>query len=76
MRINVKPLTHWIIYRGYKVRFTQRTPGCVIGVLTRPDGEVGFQYNPDTLCVDLPDERIIINQYGWELSKETVQNEA
>lgn len=76
MRINVKPLTHWIIYRGYKVRFTERTPGCVTGVLTRPDGEVNFQYNPATQRVDLPDEQIMINEYGWELSKETVQDES
>lgn len=76
MRINVKPLTHWIIYRGYKVRFTARTPGSVAGVLTRPDGEVSFQYDPNTQRVDLPDEQIMINEYGWELSKETVQDES
>ena len=76
MRVNVKPLTHWIIYRGYKVRFTQRTSGCVMGVLTRPDQEVNFQYDPAAHCVTMPDERIIINEYGWELSKETVQDES
>jgi hypothetical protein len=76
MRINVKPLTHWIIYRGYKVRFTERMPGCVTGVLTRPDGEVSFQYDPNAQRVDLPDEQIMINEYGWELSKETVRYES
>ncbi len=66
----IKPLMHWIIYRGYKVRFTRRDPVEVTGVLTTPSGEVSFRYEPATYLVYLPDERITINEYGWELNKE------
>jgi hypothetical protein len=67
MRADVKPLTHWIIYRGYKVRFTQRSPTAVAGVLTTPAGEIMFRYDPANRLIFLPDERIQINEYGWEL---------
>lgn len=70
MRTNVKPLTHWIIYRGYKVRFTQRTPTQVAGILTTPTGEVAFAYDPSTKTVHLGGEQIVINDYGWEMSKQ------
>ncbi len=68
--VDVKPLTHWIIYRGYKVRFTQRQPTSVAGILTTDAGTVRFTYDPTTYTVQLPDERVVINAYGWELSKE------
>ena len=42
MRANVKPLTHWIIYKGYTVRFATRTPAEVTGTLTTPAGPVDF----------------------------------
>ena len=71
MRANVKPLTHWIIYRGYKVRFKERTPQKVSGLLTTPEGAVDFQYDPVEMLVCLPDERIRINEHGWELEKES-----
>jgi hypothetical protein len=70
-RVDVKPLTHWIIYRGYKVRFTQRQPGNVTGVLTTPVGELTFAYDPDRRIVQLPHEQIQINEYGWELGQES-----
>lgn len=69
MSINVKPLTHWIIYKGYKVRFKVRTPAQVTGVLTTATGEVEFSYNPATLVVTLPERQVTINEYGWELDK-------
>ena len=46
MRANVKPLVHWAIYKGYTLRYQSRTPQCVRGVLTRPDGAVPFRYDP------------------------------
>ncbi len=67
----IKPLMHWIIYRGYKVRFTRRAPDGVTGLLTTPTGEVAFRYEPTLYVVHLPDERITINEYGWELNKES-----
>jgi hypothetical protein len=70
MRADVKPLTHWIIYRGFKVRFSQRAPSVVAGVLTTPSGERMFRYDPVNRTIFLPDERININEHGWELSRE------
>ncbi len=69
MSVNVKPLTHWIIYKGYRVRFTQRTPYQVSGVLTTPAGELEFSYQPMTQVITLPDVMITINDYGWEIEK-------
>jgi hypothetical protein len=70
MGVDVKPLTHWIIYRGYRVRFTVRQPTVVRGVLKTGAGEITFTYDPLTLTITLPDERVMINQHGWELTKE------
>jgi hypothetical protein len=71
MRPNVKPLTHWIIYRGYKVRFTDRGTAVVAGVLTAGDGtEVDFRYESANKVIFLPGERITINEHGWEVKKE------
>jgi hypothetical protein len=70
MGINVKPLTHWIIYRGYRVRFTARQPALVHGILNTGAGEVAFTYQPLTRIITLPDERVAINEHGWELTKE------
>lgn len=69
MSVSVKPLTHWIIYKGYKVRFKVRTPALVTGVLTTALGEVEFSYDPATLVVTLPDQQVMINEYGWEIDK-------
>ena len=68
MRVDVKALTHWVIYKGYRVRFTQRSAVAVAGILTTPDGgEVAFTYDPATNTVRLPGESIRINDFGWEL---------
>lgn len=69
MTINVKPLTHWIIYKGYRVRFTLRTPGQVKGLLTTPTGEIEFSYQPSDRVITLPDTTVAINEYGWEINK-------
>lgn len=68
MRVDVKALTHWVIYKGYRVRFTQRDAGRAAGILTTQEGdELPFVYDVATATVHLPGERIRINQYGWEL---------
>lgn len=71
MRINVKPLTHWVIYKGYKVRFKERTPTVVTGVLTTGGGEVPFSYDPVKQIITLLDAQVTINEYGWEVNKST-----
>jgi len=71
MRANVKPLTHWVIYKEYSVRFTARTAEAVAGWLTVPGGaQVAFTYDPGGRVITLPDRRITINDYGWEISSE------
>lgn len=72
MRANVKPLTHWLIYRGFSVRFRQREPCSVQGVITTPEGELDFDYDPGAMTIRLPDKVITINQYGWESRRESM----
>ncbi len=68
MHVNVKPLTHWIIYKGYTVRFTQRSQEQVTGWLTDPGGaQAAFRYDPAARVVTLPDRQVTINDYGWEV---------
>ena len=69
-RANVKPLTHWVIYKGYNVRFTARSGREVRGVLTTPEGPLDFVYDPAARTIHLPDAILIINDYGWEVSRE------
>lgn len=52
-RANVKPLTHWVIYKSYTVRFGSRTPTLVTGTLITPDGPVPFAYEPQTMVIHL-----------------------
>lgn len=66
-RANVKPLTHWVIYKKYTVRFRKRTSEEVTGILTTPSGIVEFRYAPQNMVIYLAEERIAINEYGWEL---------
>jgi len=70
MRINVKPLTHWVIYKKYTVRFKERTPRAVTGILTTAAGEVPFTYDPQQQTIQLPDGVVAINEYGWEIHQE------
>ena len=70
MRADVKPLTHWIIYKGYTVRFATRTPAEVTGTLTTPAGPVDFSYAPAEMRIDLPDRSVSINQFGWEVEQD------
>ena len=66
-KINVKPLTHWAIYKGYTLRFRIRTPERVTGVLTAAGGEQLFAYAPETRTLQTGDATIHINEYGWEV---------
>jgi hypothetical protein len=77
MRVDVKPLTHWVIYKGYSVRFTARRPEAVTGWLTLSTGvQIAFQYDPAARVVTLPDRRITFNDYGWEISSEEIADTA
>lgn len=53
VRANVKPLTHWVIYKKYSVRFGSRTSTLVTGTLTTPEGLVTFSYEPQTMVIHL-----------------------
>ena len=73
MRANVKPLTHWVIYKGYSMRVTARSPATVAGWLTLPGGaQLAFRYDPAARVVALPGRRITINDYGWEIGSEEI----
>jgi len=75
MRADVKPLTHWLIYRGYSVRFGRRSAESVQGVITTPNGDVPFDYAPQTRTIHLPDRIIAIDRYGWEIEPGKSQEE-
>ena len=70
MRANVKPLTHWLIYKGYTVRFTSRSPDHVTGVMTTPGGAAQFTYNPQTMQIATDDGIVAINEHGWEIEQD------
>jgi hypothetical protein len=76
MRANVKPLTHWLIQQGFTVRFRRRSPRSVQGIITAPKGELAFDYDPNTMTIRLPEEVVVINQYGWEIDRKArdIQN--
>ena len=38
MRPNVKPLVHWVIYKGYTIRYTDRISGASKGNLDDAEG--------------------------------------
>ncbi len=67
---NVKPLTHWAIYKGCTLRFRSRAAERVTGVLTGADGAgVPFAYAPETLTLHVGGEVIRLNEYGWEVER-------
>lgn len=74
MSANVKPLTHWAIYKGYKLRFRSRAPEHVAGVLTNSEGvEMAFDYLPAERYVRLAGAEIQINEFGWEVTRRYTQ---
>ena len=74
----LKPLIHWAIYKGYKVRYTEHSTDLVAGVLTTDTETLEFQYDPAAQLISLPDEQININEHGWEIAtnKASSQNES
>jgi hypothetical protein len=74
IRVNVKPLMHWLIYRGYTVRITKRAPTTVEGIIITPDGSMTFRYDPAAQVVHLPQKVITINEYGWEIDPPSDQS--
>jgi hypothetical protein len=74
MNANVKPLTHWAIYKGYRLRFRSRATERVTGVLTNAEGvEIAFDYLPAERIVQLPEEEVHINDFGWEIERRYTQ---
>jgi hypothetical protein len=74
VRVNVKPLTHWLIYRHYTVRFTERTINQVSGILTTPNGPLPFRYDPNAFVVHLPTKTVHINEFGWEIDPPSTES--
>jgi hypothetical protein len=66
-RANVKPLMHWLIYRHYTVRITERAATYVAGIITTPEGPLDFRYDAVAQVVHLPTKKVAINEYGWEI---------
>jgi hypothetical protein len=58
---------HWLIYRNYTVRITQRAADHVAGIMTTPEGQINFTYDAVGRIVHLPEQSIAINEYGWEI---------
>jgi hypothetical protein len=74
MNANVKPLTHWAIYKGYKLRFRSRASERVAGVLTdAAGGEMQFDYLPAERIVRLAEQEVHINEFGWETARKDIQ---
>lgn len=69
VRVNVKPLMHWLIYRHYTVRITKRAVNQVEGIITTPDGPLDFHYDAAGQVVYLPETAIAINEHGWEINR-------
>lgn len=67
-RADVKPFVHWVIYKGYQIRYTLRQPTQVEGKLLTPSGELPFIYVAASREIRLPDAVITINEHGWELT--------
>jgi hypothetical protein len=66
----LKPLAHWAIYKGFKMRFTRRTPVEACGIFTRPDGtEIEFRYDPSAGILELGAQRLAIDEHGWEIER-------
>lgn len=76
MRANVKPLTHWIIYKKFTVRFHKRSIAEVTGTLTTPEESIEFSYQPQSMVLTLPDQQLQLNEHGWELSSTSLDPEA
>ena len=75
MRANVKPLTHWAIYKGYKMRILQRAADEVSGIFTTADGQVPFRYDAIGMVVYLEEQPLAINEYGWEIAQAATKSE-
>jgi hypothetical protein len=74
MRADVKALTHWVIYKGYQVRFTDRSVQLVTGILTTSEGtQLPFQYDPARRTIRVAGELVKINEYGWEVEREPIE---
>ena len=65
--VYVKPLMHWLIYRHYTVRITERGADQVAGIITTPEGQINFSYDAVGKIVHLPEKSVAINEYGWEI---------
>jgi len=52
------------------MRFTQRDPDVVKGVLTYANGTVPFSFDRKSRRLSLPDREIYLDEYGWEVDEQ------
>ena len=52
------------------MRFTQRDPDLVKGVLTDANSTVTFSFDRKSRRLSLPDREIYLDEYGWEVDEQ------
>ena len=67
--MSAKPLVLWAARKHWAVRFSGRTPAGATGIFTTADGPVGFRYEREARRIHLPDETILLDEYGWEVDE-------
>ncbi len=67
--MSTKPLVLWAARKKWTLRFSARTPAEATGIFTTPDGALDFRYEQAVRRIHLPDETILVNEYGWEVDE-------
>jgi len=66
-KMSAKPLVLWAARKQWTLRFSGRAPSESTGIFTTPDGPIDFRYEQEVRRIHLPDETILVNEYGWEV---------
>jgi len=67
--MSTKPLVLWAARKRWTLRFGSRAPGETTGIFTTPDGPLDFRYEAASRRIHLPDETLLLNEYGWEVDE-------
>ncbi len=69
--MSVRPVVLWVSRQEETaMRFTQRDPDLVKGVLTDANGTVPFSFDRKSRRLTLPDREIHLDEYGWEVDEQ------
>jgi|GEM_PF-530522 len=68
--MSTKPLVMWAARKQWTLRFAGRTPGEATGTLTTPGGPLDFRFERTARRIHLPEETILVNEYGWEVDEQ------